>query len=209
MTARGFVLSLLCGAWLVSGLAAPAHAGATPPLPRHPVSVKDSPGYYPPSDPESLSVVIGRRLNAPLVSKRFQGGARSMNDLGRAVCRALHHSNADSLLGLCIRDDEFRDVLWREFPQSRPAVGLSWIDAWTILYARLHAGCMHALRDQGGHVYEFLRFEEDSTGVYENFKLHAGLTLVVRDDAGQIQRWRWLRAVAERKGAFKIYSTDD
>ena len=156
-----------------------------------------------------MSVVIGHRLNAPLVSKRFQGGARTMNDLGRAVCRALQHSNADSLLGLCVRDDEFRDVLWREFPQSRPAVGLTWIDAWTILYARLHAGCMHALRDRGGHAYEFLRFDEDSTGVYKNFKLHGGLTLVVRDDAGRIQRWRWLRAVAERKGAFKIYSTED
>jgi hypothetical protein len=44
---------------------------------------------------------------------------------------------------------------------------------------------------------------------YRNFKLHSGLTLVAKDDQGGVQRWRWLRAVAERKGSFKIYSTDD
>ena len=156
-----------------------------------------------------MSVVVGRRLSAPLVSKRFRGGARSLDDLGRGVCYALHHGDRDSLLKLCISDDEFRDILWREFPQSRPAVGLTWVDAWRILYARLHAGCSHAVRDHGGHAYEFLRFEADTTARYRNFKLHNRLILIARDDEGQIQRWTWLRAAAERKGEFKIYSTDD
>jgi len=187
-------------------LAAPADTAAR----RHVPSVKDSPGYYPPADPESTSERIGRRLNAPRVSKRFHGGARSLDDLGRTVCRALHRSDRDSLLQLCITDDEFRDILWREFPQSRPAVGLEWVDAWRILYARLHAGCAHAERDLGGRGYEFVRFEcADTTARYRNFKLHNRLTLVARDDRGQIQRWRWLRSVAERRGRFKIYSTED
>jgi hypothetical protein len=173
------------------------------------VSVRDSPGYVPLVDPESTSVLLGRRLNAPAVSKPFRGGARSLDDLGRTICRVLHRSDRDSLLALCITDEEFRDILWREFPQSRPAVGLTWVDAWRILYARLHAGCMHALRDQGGHVYEFVGFDRDSTARYRNFKLYSGLTLVVRDDEGGIQRWRWLRSIAERGGRFKIYSTDD
>jgi len=190
--------------------AAPSGTARDTVAPRRVVSVKDSPGYYPPADPESASVRIGRRLNAPLVRKPFQGGARSLDDLGRAVCRAIHRGDRDSLLALCISDDEFREILWREFPQSRPAVGLEWEDAWRILYARLHAGCMHALRDQGGHWYEFLKFEAgDTTAVYRNFRLHNKLALVVRDDAGQIQRWRWLRSVAEHGGRFKIYSTED
>jgi hypothetical protein len=69
---------------------------------------------------------------------------------------------------------------------------------------------MHAMRDHGGHYYQFLRFEPaESVGVYRNFKLHSRLVLVTKDDTGQIQKWTWLRAVAERKGKFKIYSTED
>jgi len=174
------------------------------------VSVKDSPGYYSIPDPESASVKLGRRTNAPVVHKPFQGGATNMNDLGRAICRALHRSASDSLMALCVTQDEFKDILWREFPQSRPATGLTWEDGWTFLYARLRSGGLHAIRDYGGHPYQFLRFEPvDSTGAYKNFKLLSGLTMVVKDDQGQVQKWRWLRAVAERKGRYKIYSTED
>src|SRR5262249_55792171 len=155
------------------------------------VSVKDSPGYYTTPDPESMSVVIGRRTNAPLVHEPFSGGVRSMDEMGKAICWALHHSSADSLLKLCITDKEFKDILWREFPQSRPATGLEWDDAWKILYARMHAGCMHAVRDYGGHYYQFVRFEPaESVGVYRNFKLHSELVLVAKDDMGGVQKMR-------------------
>jgi hypothetical protein len=204
--AAGLALAIGFG---VSGVA--GAAGVAPDsLPRrHIYSIHDSPGYVPLFDPESLSEVTGRRMNAPLVSKRFQGGAHSLADLGRTVCRALHVASRDSLLDLCVRDDEFRDVLWREFPQSRPAVGLTWEDAWRILYARMHAGCSHAIRDYGGHAYEFVGWKTDSIAHYRNFNLYSRLTLIARDDEGQIQRMQWLRAVAERKGSFKIYSTED
>ena len=173
-------------------------------------TVKDSPGWYTTPDPESVSVVFGRRLNAPLVRKPFQGGARSFDDLGRRVCSALHHNASDSLLALCVRDDEFRDILWREFPQSRPATGLTWQDAWRILYARLHGGSVGATRDYGGHVYQFLHFDRSQTMArYRNFNLYNGLVLVVRNDEGGIERFTWLRSVAERRGRFKIYSLND
>ncbi len=206
------LLLLAAGIWLgLPGTPNLVRGGAqTDSVPRRRVySVEDSPGYVPLADPESASAVIGRRLNAPLVSKRFQGGARSLDELGRAVCRALHRSDRDSLLTLCIRDDEFRDILWREFPQSRPVTGLAWQDGWRALSIRLLSGCTGAIRDHGGHYYEFLRFEADSVARYRNFKLYSRLTLVARGDEGQILRMRWLRTVAERKGRFKIYSTDD
>ena len=149
------LVMLSCAVAAHAASVTPPSAAATAP------SVKDSPGYYPPSDPESMSVVIGRRTNAPLVSTPFHGGARSLNELGRTVARLVHHTETDSLLGLCITEDEFRDILWREFPQSRPATGLTWEDAWTILYARLHAGCLHAIRDHEGRPWEFVRFESD------------------------------------------------
>ncbi len=170
-------------------------------------SVTLEPGYYPPNDPESSSVRIGRRVHAPLVSKPFTGGARSLNELGRMACHALDYAYADSLFSLTVREDEFRDILWPEFPQSRPATGITWQDGWLFLYGQLHQGCGQAIRDYGGHWYEFVRFDRDgATTHYKNFDLYNGLILVARDDAGKLQNFRWLRAAVERKGRFKIYS---
>lgn len=183
-----------------------ADSTATP----HRYSVKDSPGYHPLVDPESMSVVLGRRPNAPLVSMKFTGGVKSMNQMGVAVCRMLHHRAADSLRVLCVNSQEFRYILWPEFPESRPATGIEWVDAWRVLWARLQGGCAQATGNYGGEYVEFLRWEQrDTTAVYKNFKLHNGLVLVAKDGEGQIQRYNWLRSVAERKGVFKIYSMRD
>src|SRR6185436_12722873 len=50
-----------------------------------PTSVRDSPGWYPTVDPESMSVVIGRRTHAPLVKMPLTGGAHSLKEMGRTV----------------------------------------------------------------------------------------------------------------------------
>ena len=207
---RAVVWTGACACLLSSALGAPEAAAPDAARPRR-TSTRDSPGWYPTVDPESMSVVVGRRLNAPLVSARFHGGARSLDELGRAVCRALHHQDRDSLHALCIDADEFREILWREFPQSRPATGLTWEDAWMILNARLGSGSGGAIGDNGGRYLEFLRFERPASAVtrYRNFKLHNGLVLVVRNDQGGVERLNWIRSVAERRGRFKIYSTDD
>ena len=180
---------------------------------RHVSPLRNLPGYRPLVDPESTAVLLGRRTNAPLVAMPFHGGARSLDDLGRTVCRLLHHGEGDSLSALCVAEDEFRDILWREFPQSRPATGVEWQDAWTILYARLHAGLAHALRDHGKEPLQFVRFERarraDSLATYRNFRMHNGLVMIVRTGSGETEKWTWLRSVVERKGRFKIYSTDD
>lgn len=184
-------------------------ARATPAVPEARPSIRSSPGYVPLADPESSAVRLGRRTNAPLVSKRFRGGAASLTELGRSVCWGLQHAQSDSLLNLCVTDDEFRDILWREFPQSRPATGVQWDDAWKVLYARQRAGVSHAKRDFGNHWYQLVSVRADSVSRFKNFTLHSGLTIVAKDDTGVTHEWKWLRAVAERKGRFKIYSTED
>jgi hypothetical protein len=208
-----WITALLLGAWVGAAIGATTITPGAPPhdsaIPEKHGSVTLEPGYYPPNDPESSSVRIGRRVNAPIVNDRFVGGAHSMEDLGRRVCSALRNNRADSLMMLALGEHEFRVIMWPELPQSRPATGIEWTDGWLFLYARVHAGCAHAARDWGGHVYHFVRFESESTQVFKNFKLHSGLTLVARDEFGQLQRMTWLRGVIERKGAFKIYSTDD
>ncbi|HET9253022.1 MAG TPA: hypothetical protein VFP58_12990 [Candidatus Eisenbacteria bacterium] len=204
---------------IVAGAAlAPRHLGAQKPpaetAQARPTSVRQSPGWYPNVDPESMSVRIGRRTHAPRVKKPLGGGAHSLDEVGRRVCRFLGERAADSLFALCVTEDEFREILWREFPQSRPATGLTWEDGWRVLNVRLMSGTRDATSDHGGRSYEFVRFErnqpaQDTVTVYKNFKLHHRLVLVARREDGALERMHWLRSVVERKGRFKIYSTTD
>lgn len=187
-----------------------ASAGSPVPAPATQPSVRDSPGYVPLVDADSAADRLGRRPDAPLVSMPFTGGARSIDALARAVCGAFHVQSVDSMLALCVDSKEFREILWPEFPQSRPATGLRWDDAWQILWARLNGGSVSAVRENGGHVYTLVRVERTAATVqYKNFKLHNGITLVLKDDEGQVKRLTWIRSVAERKGRFKIYSMSD
>src|SRR5687767_6563556 len=50
--------------------------------------LEQSPGYHPPADPESLSVVTGRR-NAPRVALRLTHGASSIRDLAQLILAGL------------------------------------------------------------------------------------------------------------------------
>jgi len=206
-------LAGLATAMLVAGaaLATPATQPATPaPEPHHLVSVKDSPGYVPLADPDSMAEKLGRRPDAKIVNLPFTGGARSMDALARAICGAFHAESVDSMLALCVNSAEFREILWPEFPQSRPATGIRWDDAWQILWGRLNGGSVASVREYGGHVYTLVRVERTAATVeYKNFKLHNGVTLVLKDDEGQVKRLSWIRSVAERKGRFKIYSMSD
>lgn len=202
-------LAILAFLTLAGG--ATARGGAAPDTAtRHRVpSLRDSPGWYPIVDPESTSALLGRRPNAPLVRRPFRGGARSLDELGRAICRNLHHTNGDSLLALCVSGDEFRDILWREFPQSRPITGLTWEDGWMSLEQRLRSGIAGALSRHAGEHWQLVRFEADSVARFKNFRLHLGIRLYATDDQGHTVPMRWVRGVAERGGRFKIYSTDD
>jgi len=173
-----------------------------------------SPRVYPPGlaivDPESTSVLLGRRVNAPLVRRPFTGGATSLSGLGRQVTRIFEHApQLDSLMAISVDQAEFREILWPEFPQSRPATGLTWEDAWGVLNARLLNGNNSALVGYAGRPCEFVRIEVDSVTAYKNFKLHNGVTLVTRNAQGELERQGWIRSILERKGRFKIYSVRD
>jgi hypothetical protein len=166
-------------------------------------------GWYPPADPESAAVRLGRRA-APLVDLPLAGGRRSLAALGRSVLAALANESAEELLALCVSKQEFEVVLWPEFPESRPATGLLPMDGWRTLGNRLSSGSRGAVSDHGGQGWAFVRIEA-TAGVraYRNFRLHRGLVLVAKDAAGKEARFDFLRAAVERKGVFKIYSLRD
>jgi hypothetical protein len=175
----------------------------------HPVSVQDSPGWTPAHDPDSLDEVLGRRRNAKPVRMEFHGGPRSFDELGRAVCAALQSGRPDSLLSLSLSSDEFRVILWPEFPASRPATGLHWDDAWQILWGHLNGGSVSAVREAEGHDYTLVEVHKARTREYRNFRLHEGITVTARDNQGTLRSFSFIRAIAERKGRFRIYSMRD
>jgi len=160
-------------------------------------------------DPESTSVLLGRRPNAPIVSAKFKGGGRSLDDLGRRVLAGINHDSRDSLWNLCVSREEFRDILWNEFPQSRPVTGLTWEDGWKTVWMRVVNGCSGAVRDYNGPLWTLVSVEADSVMQYKNFKMYSRMRLVARNDEDKVETMYWLRAVVERKGSFKIFSTDD
>jgi hypothetical protein len=166
-------------------------------------------GWYPPADPESASVRLGRR-DAPAVSLPLTGGAPSLEGLCRAVLEAIGAGSVDDLLALTVTRREFETILWPEFPESRPATGLLPVDGWRVLGNRLHAGSRGAVSDHGGTAWSFVRIEA-TAGVqsYRNFRLHRGIVLVARDADGVERRFDFLRAAVERGGRFKIYSLRD
>jgi len=208
LTPAAWVGLLLLASWPAS------HAGASAGItvaqaPRPPVSIKDSPGWTPANDADSLDEALGRRRNAKPVRMEFHGGARSLDELGRSVCAALHSGQPDSLMALSLRSDEFRLILWPEFPQSRPATGLHWDDAWPILWGHLIGGSVSAVREAEGHDYMLVGVRKTSTREYRNFRLHEGITVLAHDEQGTLHTFSFIRAVAERKGRLRIYSMRD
>ncbi len=156
-----------------------------------------------------MDVVLGRRRNAPLIHELFHGGRPSLNGLGRAVCHALHAGIPDSMLALCVKSDEFRVILWPEFPQSRSITGLHWDDGWLFLYGRLNGGSVAAVREYGSSRWDFIKLKYEKLEPYRNFRLYRKVTITARSDEGQIEDFGFVRSIAERKGRFKIYSMRD
>jgi hypothetical protein len=68
---------------------------------------------------------------------------------------------------------------------------------------------MHALRDYGGNRYQFVSITADSVMKYKNFTMYSRIKLNSVGPDGGLVSMTWLRAVVERKGRVKIYSTED
>ncbi|MEP6783805.1 MAG: hypothetical protein ABI983_09050 [Acidobacteriota bacterium] len=167
------------------------------------------PGWTPPVDPDSMAVRTGRRP-APLVAQRFQGGAPSLEALARQLLVAAARGDRAGLSGLCVTRGEFARILWPEFPQSRPITGASAEDGWYFLARRNTGGVGRILADWQGQELRLVRVERaGQIARYRNFRLHRGLTIVARGADGALVAIDDLRTVAERRGAFKIYSLRD
>ncbi|HYR51885.1 MAG TPA: hypothetical protein VET83_04655 [Candidatus Dormibacteraeota bacterium] len=183
------------------------HSRPTSPLegrPRPRSPLERSPGYYPPADPESMSVVTGRR-EAPEVSLELAGGAPSRDALAREILTALHARDESALAQLQITRREFEILCWPEVPESRPVTHISAEDAWSFSTNASHAGRGRMVSLYGGRDLEFLRLESEGSFPYRNFVRHYGMALLVKDrGTGEILRIVAAPSWIERHGRFKI-----
>ena len=178
-------------------------APAAPPSRTGRSPLEHSPGYFPPADPESASVRLGRR-EAPEVADLFQGGAASMEGFGRAVVAALNARDEAALHALRVTQGEFETILWREFPESRPITNITADDAWSMSEPRSRAGANRAMGIHGGRRLRFQTIEAARVQPFTNFLLHRDVVIVAVDEAtGEVHRMTLAPSVAERKGRFK------
>jgi hypothetical protein len=166
--------------------------------------VAGRPGYYAPDDPESLSVMTGRR-DAPAVDLELDGGASSMEELGRALVAALVAKDQNALDGLRVTKHEFRVICWPEFPESRPVTNITLDDAWMMAAAKNHAASSRALGNYGGRDLELVDMERPAPFAYRNFQRYSGVVLVARDrQSREVLPLTFAGTVIERHGRYKV-----
>lgn len=162
------------------------------------------PGYYAPYDPESLSLVTGRREASP-VDLELSGGAASLRDLALELLAALGANDPSALDGLRVTKHEFRVICWPAFPESRPITNITLDDAWLLAAAKSHAGSTRALGIYGGRDLELLRVQTLAPFAYTNFNRYSGVVLVARDRSTQEEmRLTFAPSVIERHGRYKV-----
>jgi len=182
-------------------------AGVARPRPRSPL--ERSPGYYPPDDPESMSVITGRR-EAPAVDLEFTGGAVSIDDLGRQLVAGVNARDEGAVHALGVTRKEFEVILWREFPESRPITHITAADAWEMSSYQSHSGVARTVGEFGYRRLEYIRVDSGPAVPYRNFNLYRQVEIVAKDPAtSQEVRLRFAPSFVERHGRFKVLTFKD
>ncbi len=163
-----------------------------------------SPGYYPPNDPESLSVARGRRDAKP-VSMELTGGASSEKGLVALLLAGLSARDGATLQALRVTKSEFATIFWPEFPESRPITNITVDDAWEMQIAQNASGVNRAISGFGGKQLELVRVDHDPAALYTNFKMVSNVRIVTRDiSTGEENVLRFAPSFVERHGRFKV-----
>jgi len=170
--------------------------------PRSPL--ERSPGYYPPPDPESLSVARGKRDAKP-VDMEISGGATSEKGLVHMLLVGLRAKDAQALQVLRVTRHEFATIFWPEFPQSRPVTNITADDAWEFQIAQNGSGVNRAIGNVGGRELELVQVEHDAFVEYTNFKMCSNVRITVRDVVtGEVSVLRFAPSFVERHGRWKV-----
>ncbi|MCK4305065.1 MAG: hypothetical protein KAY24_12575 [Candidatus Eisenbacteria sp.] len=177
------------------------------PLYRSPL--ENAPGYRPPDDPELDAVVSGRR-QVEQIDIRFTGGADSAEGLARQIIRHLNRNDPGALHGLRVTYAEFTEILWPEFPQSRPATNIQSTDAWFFLTRTCASGVNGALDEWGGGDLHFNGFSFDDGLIrYTNFDAISGVHIHACKPSGIEMELTFAHTFVKRDRIWKVYIYKD
>jgi hypothetical protein len=165
--------------------------------------LEGSPGYYPPEDPESLSVITGRR-EAPEVHVELSGGCPSLEAFARAFLTGLERKDERALHALRVTRSEFETILWPEFPQSRPITHIPLSEAWGFATAKSLAGVSRTVGTYGGRHLTLLSADYAHAESFRNFTLLRDVRILIRDPRdGRMVPLAVAPSVVERHGRYK------
>lgn len=174
-----------------------------------PSPLENSPGYELPPDPERHTAETGRR-EVPRRDIAFGTGAASADELVILILEGLRTGDVELLKSLRVDYGEFSEILWPEFPQSRPATNLQPGNAWFFLDRQSAAGMTRAIRRWEGRDFRLDRIEyEVGFAPYTNFNLFHGISLHVRERNGEARVLRFADTFAECGGRWKVYTYKD
>ena len=179
------------------------------PPPSHSI-VEARPDYVKPVDPELEYVTEHGRREVPLFPTPLKGGKDSADDLARAILAAIAANDYKGLHLLRITNEEFDDIFWPEFPQSRPATNIRASDAWFMHVAECDDGVSELLEREAGNRLTFDHLDCTQGRMrYRNFNLYAGMVIVAHRADGTEVRLRHAWTFAERLGKWKVFMYDD
>jgi hypothetical protein len=171
--------------------------------------LEKAPGYRPPDDPEIESVRRGYRIVDP-IDVPFKNGAESLEALVEAILDGVAADDRKILYGRQITFEEFEEILWPEFPQSRPVTNLTAHNAWFFLHHHTVGGINKLLLDHGGAdlVFRGVSFTEGVTH-YTNFSAYQGMLIHCETAQGRQVVLDHASTAVERDGVWKIYVFKD
>ena len=171
--------------------------------------LEQSPGYKKLDDPEAEATITGRRKAGP-TDAQFDGGASSATELAEVIVGCINLNDYMGLRDMQITFEEFRDILWPEFPQSRPATNVKAEDAWEVLLHSSVTGARRALSEWSNQdlAFEALSFEQGWTR-YANFNLYLGVRIHARTPTGSLVEIKYADGFVERGGVWKVYMYRD
>jgi len=160
-------------------------------------------------DPELYAIEQGRRdveeHDIPL-----EGTATSATELALMVLDALEFKDKAAMSRLRVTYQEFRDIIWPEFPESRPATGITAEHAWLLMSTDIASGALYGINTYGGEPIEFEGLSFDQGVVhYTNFDLYKGVVIHASLPDGQRVELRFVYTIVERNGIWKVYGYRD
>jgi hypothetical protein len=145
-----------------------------------------------------------------VIDAELANGYPSAAALAEAILEGVNENDVEALRRLIVSFDEFKTILWPEFPESRPSTKIRAEDAWDFLFRGNLSGSSRGVHDWA---IEPLSLDHLSYAVgltpYSNFNLYRGMTIHAKTADGRAVALDFTRTIVERNGRWKVYRYSD